>query len=427
MSKLAVFGGHKEVTTRLTEFNSIGAEEISAVTKVLKSGRLSGFVGSNEYGFLGGQFVREFESAWASFFNVKHAISLNSWTSGLTAIVAALGVEPGDEVIVPTWTMCASASAVLHSFAIPVFVDINEEDFNISLASIDAAITPRTKAIMVVDIFGQSADIWGVLELAKKHQLKVITDSAQSIGALHHSQFVGTLADIGGFSLNYHKHIHTGEGGVVVTNDSSLAERVQLLRNHAEAVVSDRPMSNLSNLVGHNYRMCEIEAAIGICQLSKLSDILKRRYSQVQKLLNGLRDLPGLKIPEINPGNTHVFYIIGMVLDLDKLDIGRSVIVKALRAEGVQGLIEGYINVHMLPMYQKKIAYGGKGFPWNSPVYSGSVEYHEGICPIAERLHKETFVGFKICLFDLNETEIGQITGAFHKVWANLDLLRKEG
>ena len=154
----------------------------------------------------------------------------------MTAI-GALDIEPGDEIIVPTWTMCASATAILHWNAIPVFADIDPENFCISPSSIESNISPFTKAIMAVDIFGQSADIDQIMSIAKKHNLKVISDTAQSPGAIYKNKLAGTLSHIGGYSLNYHKHIHTGEGGVLVTNDDNLANRMRLIRNHGEAAI----------------------------------------------------------------------------------------------------------------------------------------------------------------------------------------------
>ena len=200
------------------------------------------------------------------YFNVKHCITVNSWTSGLITAIGAIGIEPGDEVILPPWTMCACAAAILHWNAIPVFADIEKKTFCIDPDSIIKNISNKTKAILAVDIFGHSANMNEIMSIAKKYNLKVISDSAQSPGAIYKGNFAGTIADIGGFSLNYHKHIHTGEGGILVTNDDMLAKKMQLIRNHAEAVMPDMNNADLSNMVGHNFRLGEIECAIGIEQ-----------------------------------------------------------------------------------------------------------------------------------------------------------------
>ena len=190
--------------------------------------------------FYGGLKVREFEQVVADYFCVKHAVTVNSWTSGLITAVGAIGIEPGDEVIVTPWTMSATATAILHWNAIPVFADIDPDNYNLDPKSIEANITPYTKAIMVADIFGQSADMVEIMAIAKQHDLKVISDTAQAPGALYKGRYAGTCGHVGGYSLNYHKHIHTGERGILVTDDDGIAERLRLIRNHGEVVVGER-------------------------------------------------------------------------------------------------------------------------------------------------------------------------------------------
>ena len=255
---LALLGGVKTIKTPFKVYNSIGQEEANAAIGVIQSGVLSKFIGAWCPDFYGGNKVRELEAEWASYFGVKHAITVNSWTSGLVAAVGAIGIEPGDEVIVPTWTMSATATAILAWNGIPVFADIDEKTFNIDPISVEKNITENTKAIIAVDIFGQSADMNALSSIAKKHHLRLISDSAQSPGALYKGRYAGTLADIGGYSLNYHKHIHTGEGGVLVTNNDLLAEKLRMIRNHAEVVIDGRGDMSLVNMIGYNFRLGEI-------------------------------------------------------------------------------------------------------------------------------------------------------------------------
>jgi dTDP-4-amino-4,6-dideoxygalactose transaminase len=373
---------------------------------------------------MGGTKVREFEKQAADYFRVKYAVAVNSWTSGLIAAIGAIGIEPGDEVITTPWTMAATATAILHWNGIPVFADINPDTFNLCPKSVAKLITPKTKAIMAVDIFGHSADMPALRELAQQHGLKLLGDTAQAPGARVGEEFTGTFADIGGFSLNYHKHIHCGEGGVLVTNDERLAKRLCLIRNHAEAVIRSDDPEELSNMLGYNFRMGEIEAAIASVQLTKLADRVESRQRIAAELNEGLVSLKGLKLPTVLPGATHAYYVYGLTLDINELGVSRERIVDALRSEGVPALMAGYQNIHLLPLFRKKIAYGSKGFPWSSPYCTSEVSYSPGLCPTAERLHNTTFLGLNICMNELPPADVALIVEAFHKVWAQLEQLQ---
>lgn len=423
-TQLALHGGKKAINNTFTRYNPIGVEEVDAARAVVESGVLSQFLGCWDPDFYGGPKVNEFERACEAFFGVKHAITVNSWTSGLIAAVGAIGIEPGDEVIVSPWTMCASATAILHWNAIPVFADIESDTFCLDPKSVEANITPHTRAIMAIDIFGQSANMEALVAIAKKHNLKIISDTAQAPGALYGDHYAGTLADVGGYSLNYHKHIHTGEGGVLVTNDDENAERLRLIRNHAEAVVGDKGVDSLANMVGYNFRLGEIECAIGIEQLKKLKTLVDVRQRRAERLTQGLLGLAGLRAPLVRAGSTHAYYMYPMVLDTENIGVPRDRIFAALVAEGVPGLAQGYQNVHLLPMYQKQIAYGSRGFPWSSDICRRPVDYSKGICPVAEKLHDETYLGLEMCAHELSDEDIDLIIAAFHKVWNEMETLR---
>ncbi len=422
MDKLALLGGTPLIDKNFKRYNPIGSEELLAAKGVIQSGVLSQYLGTWHEDFYGGPKVREFEEKVSNFFGVKHCITVNSWTSGLVAAVGAIGVQPGDEVIVTPWTMSASATAVLHWNAIPVFADIDQDTFNIDPESIISNISPYTKAIMSVDIFGQSADMDIIMRIAKDHNLKVISDTAQSPAATYKDKFAGTLADVGGFSLNYHKHIHTGEGGLLVTDDDHIAERLQLIRNHAEVVVEGKGVSDISNMVGHNFRLGEIECAIGIEQLKKLPHLVKSRQELATRLTESLRDLEGLKVPKVLDDRSHVYYMYGMQLDTDVLGVSRDKIVQALNAEGLS-ISDSYQNIHLLPIYQTKIAFGKDGFPWSSDICKREINYKKGICPVAEYLNDKSYMGFGMCVYDLTEQDIDLISATFHKVWNNLESL----
>ena len=423
MEKLALLGGNKTIQTPFRKYNSIGVEELQAAQEVIESGVLSQFIGAWHKDFHGGPKVREFEAEAARYFGVKHAITVNSWTSGLIAAVGAIGIEPGDEVIVTPWTMSASATAILQWNAIPVFADIDVATYNLDPKSIEKNITPYTKAIMVVDIFGQSADIDEIMAIAATHGLKVISDTAQAPGAMYKGRYAGTCADVGGYSLNYHKHIHTGEGGILVTDDDQIAERLQLIRNHAEVVVAGKGVSDISNMVGYNFRLGEIECAMGLEQLKKLSQFVLSTQGLAAALSAELQGLEGLCTPAVLPDRTHAYYVYAMQLDNQRLGLSRDRICDALLAEGVS-ISRSYQNIHLLPLYQKKIAFGSRGFPWSSDICRREVDYSKGICPVAEGLNDQSFIGFGMCMYDLTIEDIFQIALAFKKVWANLDSLR---
>ena len=421
--RLAIFGGSRTITTPFRRYNPIGAEEADAARKVVESGVLSQFLGCWHADFYGGPKVREFERMCASWFGARHAITVNSCTSGLTAAVGAIGIEPGDEVIVSPWTMSASATAILHWNAIPVFADIEPETFCLDPASVEANITPYTKAIMAVDIFGHPANMRVLMAIAHRHGLKVMSDSAQAPGALYYGKHAGTLAHVGVYSLNYHKHIHTGEGGIVVTDDDAIAERVQLIRNHAEAVVGDKGVANLSNMLGHNFRLGEIECAIGIEQLKKLAVAVAGRQRAADRLSRGLCGLAGLRLPVVKPECTHAYYVYPMVLDQVRTGVPKARIAEALGAEGVTGLATAYQNLHLLPVYQRKRAYGSRGFPWTSDICRREVNYAKGICPVAEVLQDSSYLGFAMCMHALSDDDVDLLIAAFRKVWANLTQL----
>lgn len=425
MSKLAINGG---VPIRDHPFPSpyqnIGDEEKDAVLKVLDKKVLSQFLGEWTPDFFGGENVRLLEKEWSEYFRVKHAVSVNSATSGLYAAVGAAGISPGDEVIVSPYTMTASATAAIVYGGIPVFADIDPDIFCITPDSIQKCITPNTKAIIVVDIFGHPADMDEIMKIAREHDLIVIEDAAQAPGATYNGHYAGTLGDIGVYSLNVHKTIQCGEGGIVVTNDENFVERLQLIRNHAEVVVKEKKVKNIVNLIGFNYRMTEIEAAISREQLKKLKRLHKPRIDAANYLSKNLDNIEEITTPKTKSNVIHGFYMYALRYIRNSEQIHRNKIIDALKAEGIP-IEGGYVEpIYLEPMYQQKIAFGKDGFPFSYEKYNGTLNYSKGLCPITERMHYDEIMTTNVCHANISREDLDDFLDAIHKVFNHIEELK---
>jgi perosamine synthetase len=434
MSELALLGGKKLRSQPFPAYRVMGSEEAEAAKRVVETGVLSKFLGTWHPDFWGGPEVKAFESEWAAAYEAKFALSVNSATSGLYAAVGAAGVGPGDEVIVSPYTMSASAAAALIFNAVPIFADIDPKNYCLSAETIKARLTPRTRAIIVVHIFGQVADMDPIMALARERGLVVIEDCAQSPSGTYRGRKVGTLGHMGIFSLNYHKHVHTGEGGVVTTNDERFADRIALIRNHAEAVVAGKGTTDLVNMIGFNFRLGEIEAAIGRIQLEKSKDLVERRQENVRYLEGRLAGLPGLALPVVGQGSSHAYYIHALSYDQKATGVSRDLVVRALKAElphttlrEDEGplLSQGYVKpLYLQPMYQKMIGYGTVQCPFKCPHYAGDPDYSPGSCPQAERAHFESLITHELMRPGMSRADLDDVADAFAKVWSMLPELR---
>ncbi|WP_024955477.1 DegT/DnrJ/EryC1/StrS family aminotransferase [Sulfurospirillum arcachonense] len=428
--KLAINGGEKLRENPFPAYNTIDKQEEKAVLKVLRSGKLSTYLGTWHEDFYGGSEVQALEYEWANFFNVKHAISVNSATSGLYAAIGAIGIKAGDEVIVSPYTMSASATAILLYGGIPVFADVEDKYFCIDPQSVEKLITPKTKAIMAVDIFGQTADFKALKKIAQKHNLKIIEDSAQAPAAKLGDKFTGTLGDIGVFSLNYHKHIHSGEGGIIVTNDDDLAFKMQLIRNHGETVLAAKGYEDkkeLHNMLGFNFRMTEIEAAIARVQLSKLDELIEQRIDNVKYLEEKLQNIPCLEIPPLRDEAKHVYYIHPLLFKEKSIACHRNKFIDAVKAELPPTLMRddspvllsyGYVKpLYLQPLYQEKICFGEYPFSLSERVYK------EGDCPVCEKLHNDILITHELMRPGMSKEDLDDVIKAFEKVWKNKEEL----
>lgn len=431
MSKLAILGGTPVRTKEFPNRISMGSEEKIAAMRVLDSDVLSGFVGAAGKFFNGGKEVVAFENLWAQTYGFKNAISVNSLTTGLQVAVGAVGIEPGDEVICSPYSMSASATSVLFYGGIPIFADLDPNRFTLDPESIERRITPRTKAILVVHLFGYPADMDAIMKIAAKHDLKVIEDAAQAPGIFYKGRPVGTIGDVGGFSLNFHKHIHTGEGGLLVTNNDEIALRCRLIRNHGENATEAYEVEDISNMIGSNYRFTELQAAIGIEQFKKLKGFLAHRTKLGNYLDSRLKSIPGLTIQQIESGSTHSYYMYPVRFDEELVGISRNLFLRAVTAElpksrfwDTTPFAEGYVKpLYLNPLYQKKIAIGKKGFPFNfNP--GVTYDYPKGLCPVTEKLYEKELLLSPLVREGMDIEDVKDFADAIEKVVGGIRELR---
>jgi len=414
MSELALLGGRPAVDGPLRPFRAIGSRERELVNEVIDGGLLSGFYGSWGEEFWGGPMVRRLEALWREALGAKHVVSVNSATSGLFAAAGAIGLSPGDEVICPPSTMSATAIAPMFYGAVPVFADIEDETFCLDPAAVEAAIGPRTRAIFAVNLFGHPARLAELRALADRRGIFLVEDNAQGPFASEDGRPAGTIGHIGVFSLNVHKHIQTGEGGLCVTGDDDLALRMQMIRNHGENVVRDVDVGDIANTLGLNFRMTELSAAVGVGQIERAQEIIDGRVAVAERLSATLAGLEGFAVPAVRQGCRHVYYVWTAKADPRRLGMSRDTLVRALQAEGVPAA-GGYVApLYRLPVFRKRRAIGRDGFPFQGSNRS----YTDGLCPVAEQLHREGFVTYEICAHDPTDAQLDQIVAGVRKVIA---------
>jgi perosamine synthetase len=417
MSKPAVLGGIPENSTIFPPYNTIGKEEKESVIAVLDSGELSGFVAGDIPEFYGGKQVQALEKEFCKRFKVKYAVSVNSATSGIYCMLMAMGIGPGDEVITSPYTMHATASSILQCGAVPIFADIEEDTFGLDPSSVRENITKNTKGILAVNIFGHAARLNELKKIADNNKLWLLEDNAQApAGLVEGGKFTATVGKAGVFSFNRHKTMQCGEGGVAVTNDEDIAKRMMLLRNHGEVVVDAWKMEDISNTIGQNLRMTEMEAAVAFCQIKKLDQLNNARIKLSNRITTGLQDIAGVTAPVVRDDCKHVYYFYVMKFDEDKVGMSRDHFVEAVNAEGYY-LRGGYLRpIYLEPIFQQKICFGKDGYPFTVNSRNDEINYEKGLCPVAERLNEKEVILTNIIYPPITIDDIDGFVRAIKKV-----------
>lgn len=368
-------------------------ETLNDVQEPIKNGKVNYWTGNKGM---------EFEEQWRKWIGAKMAISCTNGTAALHIAISCLGIGPGDEVIVPSYSFIASSFSIVQAGAIPVFADVTD-DHTIDPESIVKLITPRTKAIVVVHLYGVVADMGPILEIARKHNLKVIEDCAQCFGGEYKGVKTGLIGDVGCFSFCQSKHFTTGgEGGMVVTMDEDLGWECRSFRDHGYDVRArlnmlalEEKLPYIHNRVGFNYRMTEIQSIFGINELKRFDqwNLARRlKYAKIyDQAFNGMKGIK--RIPHNSEERKNSYWWYPILLDIDKLDIKADKFVKALLAEGIPCYGIQWPEAYEEKAYKELNGFGMVKFPFNSKEYTNpeSVNYTEVICPNAKRLRDVTF------------------------------------
>jgi dTDP-4-amino-4,6-dideoxygalactose transaminase len=348
----------------------VGEEEVQAVREVLLSGN-----------YVSGIKVQQFEEKFADYIGSKYAVAVNSGTAALHTSLAALGIGLGDEVIVPPLTFFSTVTSVIHQNAIPIFADIEIDSYCLSPQDVERVVSKRTKAIIPVHYMGNAADMEGIIEVARKHKLKVIEDCAQAHATEFKGRRVGSIGDIGAFSFFATKHLTTGEGGMITTDDRNMADYARMIRNHG---MSNR---DTHNVLGYNYRMTELAAAIGIVQLNRLDELNAKRIGNSLYLINELKRcrIEWLTLPKLRDDVKHTFFWCPIQIDEGKLGMSTQELIKKLRERGVETR-----HRYEEPLYKQNILVEKDAYPEglliNSECYDVDMDYSSLHLPNVEKV-----------------------------------------
>jgi len=364
---LAIHGGTPVRQTLLPYGRqSIDEDDIQAVVQTLRSDWLTT-----------GPKVPEFEDAFAARVGARYAVSFSSGTAALHGAAFAAGIGSGDEAITTPLTFAATANCILYQNGIPVFADVTPDTLNLDPERVSAAVSPRTKALLPVDYAGHAADLEAMMNIAERHGLVVIEDACHALGAEYKSKAVGSIAHMTVFSFHPVKHLTTGEGGMVTTENPVYADVLRMFRNHGiSSGARDRQQAGHwhyeMTLLGYNYRLTDIACALGLSQLKKLEQNLKRRREIAARYTETFRQIEGIRVPSVNAEVQPAWHLYPIRLDFARLSVGRAEIFRALRAENI-GVNVHYIPVHLHPYYRERFGYRGGEFPIAESAYESLI------------------------------------------------------
>jgi dTDP-4-amino-4,6-dideoxygalactose transaminase len=418
-SELAIHGGPRTLDGPLPGWPAFTPETIDRAMEPLRSGQVNYWTGTKGM---------EFEKAFAAWNGSQYAISTTNGTSALHTALAGLEIGPGDEVVVPSYTFIASSFSIVQAGAIPRFADVNREDHCLSVASAASLVNERTRAIMVVHLYGNVADMDPLLELAKAHDLAVIEDNAEAYGGEYKGKKTGSLGRVGCASFCQNKTFTTGgEGGMVTTDDEEVAWRCRSFRDHGYDVRErlrllemEQKLPYIHTMVGWNYRMTEMQSVIGLCELERIDSWnLPRRRRNAGILLDALRDVPQiLHLPVDSPERRNGWYVFPITLDMERMDCDMEAFLAALGAEGAPCWKVFWPQCHTEEAFREHRSFGRSGFPFRSEEYSepASVAYGEVDVPNAVWHQARTFITFVFPTYE--EEHMQGIAAAIRKVIA---------
>lgn len=414
---LAIDGGPKTVTNRLTGWPQFDENAIASVERVLRSGKVNYWTGPHGM---------EFEKKFAQWQGSKYAISVATGTAALHTALAALGIGPGDEVIVPSYTFIATSFSVVQAGAIPRFADVNRDDHCINLESAEKLITSRTKAIIPVHLYGNVCDMQAIWAFAKKHNLKVIEDNAQAFGGSYQGRKTGTLSDIAACSFCQNKTFTTGgEGGMVTTDNEDLAWEARSFRDHGYNVKErlnllalEQKLSYIHNRVGWNYRMTEMQSAIGLAELERMDSWnMPTRRRNAHILMDALGELPQVKyMPIDTEERQNGWFVCAFTLDIENMNYDIARFVAAAGAEGAPCWKVFWPQCHTENAFKNQHGFGDSGFPFTSKEYTdpAGVDISRVEVPNARWHETHTFTCFAFPTY--TEDDMRQIAAALVKV-----------